>query len=689
MARFTSTVLLLVCGVLLTANPVCGQNQQVQQGQSPQQVAAANGAGGQQLTASQGATMQQAAQPQQNLSKQKSSLPQTGGMSNGGTSNGGMSNGGGASQPAAGRETAGTQQMSASLNPEQPQRLPNNGMQQAPSQMNGGQQVSQQGMSQQAPQQQQGVSQQGTQQQQLGMSQQAPQQQQGVPQQGMQQQGMPQQGQQQLGMQQQGQQPGMLQMASQESSGGLRGSAQSSLGQQTTSMAALQPQGSNLRSPSDSTSQSLQGGSSMQQQESQATSGESAIGGESMMLNVPAMNSPNGVMGGAAAGGMKQSNGGLEQTSTVTQSNGATQSMDGAMSGGADNEAAGQQQQLSAVENNNVATNEGATEEKSSANSEYPAAVDGYATKGRSAVPKSDNGAMSALKDETSTSQLKHGKFNTEEDSAECRPLQPQKRQVTATWLSSFPGSGSRMVWKLIEAITGLYTGDDLDSAGHVSSGVAVAIKTHFPSHTKSAVFNQQMFAPISRGILLLRNPMNSIPALFRFVYYIEQKNERTGAPPPAKAWISWRNQYFERELELWLQHTKWWLHNYKRENLHLLPFEYLSSPLRGSDELQRVGNFLGSTDPTIAASLLEPEKFCCVWEKLVNQDDLDKAKKVAPYTAEHLEAIIQGLIQLRDNNKSFPEFFALMDEYLGEIVDVKKELLAMTRKESPAVAVM
>jgi hypothetical protein len=291
--------------------------------------------------------------------------------------------------------------------------------------------------------------------------------------------------------------------------------------------------------------------------------------------------------------------------------------------------------------------------------------------------------SSSATKLDSGISQSKHGKFNTQEEAAECKPLEPQKRQVTPTWLTSFPGSGSRMAWKLIEAITGLYTGDDLDIAGHIESGVAVAVKTHYPSHTDAKLFNQEKLAGISRSVLLLRNPMDAIPALYRFVYFVEEKHERTSssAAPPSNAWVSWRNQYFDRELQLWMEHTQWWLANYPRENVHLVPFESLFSPERGSNELQKLGNFLGSADPNIAASLLAPDKFCCVWEKLVSQDEFDtSSEKTPPYTADQLEAIIQGLIALRDNNESFPEFFALMDEYLGEIVETKKEIVSMSR---------
>lgn len=330
---------------------------------------------------------------------------------------------------------------------------------------------------------------------------------------------------------------------------------------------------------------------------------------------------------------------------------------------------------------------------------QYPEKVEGWAAGGFSSSNVASAGGYASYQgtssgysnmdssngqgygNDDSTMKPKHGKFNTQEDDANCQPLQPKEMQVSPTWISSFPGSGSKMTWQSIEAITGLFTGDDMDSRGKVSKGVAVAIKTHYPSHTQENVFRQKKFDGIDRGILVLRNPLLAIPAIFRFVYFVEQGNERQSKSeqPPRKAWNGWRNEYLESELKLWVDHAQFWLDNYKRENLHLVPFEYLVSPERGSDELQKMGNFLGSADPNIASSLLAPEKFCCVWEKLVDHEE-NAAPSTPQYTAEQLEAMIQKLLKLRNNNKSFPEFFKLMDEYIGDIVLAKKTVIAKSK---------
>ena len=276
-------------------------------------------------------------------------------------------------------------------------------------------------------------------------------------------------------------------------------------------------------------------------------------------------------------------------------------------------------------------------------------------------------------------------------DAAQCEIKPPREERVPATWLTSYPGSGSKLTWKLIEAITGIITGDDYDTTGQASKGVVVAVKTHFPSHTEQRVFQKEMFQGIQRSIMLIRNPLHSIPAFFRFVYFEVEKNKRvvdgsnSSSEPPVNRWIFWRNNNFEVEFKSWLNHAQWWLQHYDPQNLHILPFEYLTSLERGTAELQSMGNFLGSTDPTIASSLITTEQYCCVWEKVIKNNNnngegqqqlLGGPAKNYIYTTEQLELMIQSLKLLRDSSmQKFPAFAQLMEEYLGEIVAVKKQV--------------
>jgi hypothetical protein len=90
----------------------------------------------------------------------------------------------------------------------------------------------------------------------------------------------------------------------------------------------------------------------------------------------------------------------------------------------------------------------------------YPSHVPGYET-----------WKTKAMEIGNTTPTVRNGTFDkldAQQDAADCYPLRPKEKKVSPTWLSSFPGSGTKMIWQLIEAITGLFTGDDLDSVGKV-----------------------------------------------------------------------------------------------------------------------------------------------------------------------------------------------------------------------------
>eukprot|EP00584_Thalassiosira_punctigera_P013878 CAMPEP_0172553928 /NCGR_PEP_ID=MMETSP1067-20121228/52451_1 /TAXON_ID=265564 ORGANISM="Thalassiosira punctigera, Strain Tpunct2005C2" /NCGR_SAMPLE_ID=MMETSP1067 /ASSEMBLY_ACC=CAM_ASM_000444 /LENGTH=148 /DNA_ID=CAMNT_0013342205 /DNA_START=24 /DNA_END=466 /DNA_ORIENTATION=+ len=51
---------------------------------------------------------------------------------------------------------------------------------------------------------------------------------------------------------------------------------------------------------------------------------------------------------------------------------------------------------------------------------------------------------------------------------------------IDPTWQASFPGSGARMTFNLIQALTGIHTNDDYNSHERGYERV-VAVKTHYP----------------------------------------------------------------------------------------------------------------------------------------------------------------------------------------------------------------
>jgi len=266
-------------------------------------------------------------------------------------------------------------------------------------------------------------------------------------------------------------------------------------------------------------------------------------------------------------------------------------------------------------------------------------------------------------------------KNETTQDSAQCSPLKPQNKKVHPAWISSYPGSGSKIAWKLVESITGLFTGDDLDTNGNVANSYAVSIKTHFPSYTKVEVFQNERFKNIRKAVLQIRNPLNAIYAVYRFIYNVRQKQDGKDPvrEPPLNEWLSWRNVNFASELNLWMKHTQWWLDNYGTGDLLILPYEHLTSAEKGSSELEKLGDFLKSVDPVVAEQMVEKEKICCIWELIVGNYIKEQAKTEKLtldklYSAETLKAAQDIISEMKGKNDFRPEVVALMNEYLDEV---------------------
>merc|ERR1712232_748002 len=126
----------------------------------------------------------------------------------------------------------------------------------------------------------------------------------------------------------------------------------------------------------------------------------------------------------------------------------------------------------------------------------------------------------------------------------------------------------------------------------------------------------------------------------------------------------------FKIELEAWSRHIQWWLDNYGDADLHLLTYEHLISIEKGSDELQKLSAFVKTIDPVIAETLIEREKMCCIWGKIVGNYDKDNHAESQNminklYSDDQLTETQQVLQEIRKVNEFRPEFVKVVDKYL------------------------
>ena len=264
-------------------------------------------------------------------------------------------------------------------------------------------------------------------------------------------------------------------------------------------------------------------------------------------------------------------------------------------------------------------------------------------------------------------------------------PDAAEKSVRNPVWTASYPGSGAKLTWKLIRAITGIFTGDDHDHNGRVEMGTIVAVKTHFPSHTPHEVFTKEKLKHIHRAVLLLRNPINAIPSYHNYVY--EQQNGllNHSTRAPVDAWIKWRNAFFSQELQAWVDHQKYWLNTYSSGALFIVSMEQLTSREMGPTTLHKLGQFIAGGESDIEESMVAPDKISCIWDMFVNSKVPGEMERrhshrsggpiEYPFTSEQFDQILCALKTLKNEYHDSIDLSVILDEYYASIQETKAKL--------------
>lgn len=168
-----------------------------------------------------------------------------------------------------------------------------------------------------------------------------------------------------------------------------------------------------------------------------------------------------------------------------------------------------------------------------------------------------------------------------------CEWLAPDQLNATydppRTMLVSYPGSGKRLVWRMIEAFTGFRTGDDWDLSEEGDN--VLAMKTSYP-HPEGVWTWGARFHDASI-VLLIRNPRWAIPSYHTMRWELDYPTNYTEsyahrpdtytARPSQAEWEAWRGETwpngntpkgnFAREIDLWGWFIDFWMNDGQRRN--------------------------------------------------------------------------------------------------------------------------
>ena len=165
--------------------------------------------------------------------------------------------------------------------------------------------------------------------------------------------------------------------------------------------------------------------------------------------------------------------------------------------------------------------------------------------------------------------------------------------------------------------------------------------------------------------------------------------------------WISWRDKHFEKELDLWVTHTRFWMTHHPSEDRLIVPYEYLIKRGSGPTELRKLRTFLEASvfgdsggnsnlkgmphrekgKGSVTIMRTSKEQTGCIWDHIVMRRDDQGTNKgsmreggptVWPYTKEQAQLMIQELERLK---LDYPgQLGTLMEMYMYQITDQMKK---------------
>lgn len=244
---------------------------------------------------------------------------------------------------------------------------------------------------------------------------------------------------------------------------------------------------------------------------------------------------------------------------------------------------------------------------------------------------------------------------------------QPPKKHVQTAYAASYPGCGARMTWNLIEALTGLWTGDDWDNNNRGKR--VVTVKTHYPHNAGQLVTWDD---EIKRALVIIRNPMAAIPSFFNHIYEMQNNLPVHSQRAPVADWIEWRDRLAMDQITKFGKFVDYWMERFDSFNGDriFISYEVLTDDNDGPAEAVRINNFLAQSE---GVDPIATESVPCIWrtvvkykQELASDEDLSPKRSHSrrrldpshhdsqrtgpterPYTPELLDAMSKMLLDL------------------------------------------
>lgn len=279
----------------------------------------------------------------------------------------------------------------------------------------------------------------------------------------------------------------------------------------------------------------------------------------------------------------------------------------------------------------------------------------------------------------------------------------------TTTLLASYPGSGKRLTWRILEALTGKVSGDDwnLSENGYFN---VLSMKTSYPHPEGSWEWEGNM----DQFIMLVRNPRFAIPAYHTIRHELDFSATKTESQArknfvyteraPLSEWLQWRDEHFEAEMDRWCWFIDFWMEGGMRRNgtdgnpeldwrcFHeymdcspkaVISYENLASENSniGITEMDKMGAVL---DSSANVNAIDPEIRPCAYTEVMSRKTLYNGNREGPndelksFTHKQLNAMMAQISVIRDKysggswieKQTAVDLVAALNSYIAEVQD-------------------
>mmetsp|Transcript_17691 Transcript_17691/g.36973 ORF Transcript_17691/g.36973 Transcript_17691/m.36973 type:complete len:416 (+) Transcript_17691:209-1456(+) len=247
---------------------------------------------------------------------------------------------------------------------------------------------------------------------------------------------------------------------------------------------------------------------------------------------------------------------------------------------------------------------------------------------------------------------------------------------IAPIWQASFPGSGSRMTWNFVQALTGVKTNSDRKSHGYPYTHV-VASKTHWPALTDTD-FEKLDRKYFSRAMVIIRNPVHAIPSYFNALF--EQRNHLSThtVRAPTEDWIKYRDEVYDGRLRLYEEMMIYWMEKYPdRQSLLLVPYEALTDTTIGPIVAGQIADFLRQGE---GVPVIEPEGVACVWDTLINTKGNGSQRtggpSQRPYTQQNLIDAVAMFHRLMGRYHYDQSLVSILQNYINAVSNIEPQAI-------------